>query len=61
MGTQTLSYGDDGICPYTEPLDCTLSLECEQEGGTQETTDQRQSWEHCLEPELGLLRNSDRT
>lgn len=62
MGTQTLSCGDVGFCPYTESLDCILGhLECEQEGGTQETTDKRQSWEYCLESELGLLRNSDRT
>lgn len=52
----------DGICPYTEPLDCILGcLECEREGGTQETPGQRQSWEHSLEFVLGLLRNSDRT
>ena len=62
MGTQTLSCGDVGFCPYTESLDCILGhLECEQEGGTQETTDKRQSWEYCLESELGLLSNSDRT
>lgn len=56
MRTQTLSCGDDGICPSTEPLDCILGrLECEQEGGTQETTGQRQSWEHSLEYVLGLF------